>query len=333
LGLDFLALDARQTDIDDPLALPDFTAFQAAIEGGVHGVVHCALGHGCIGPDMGRVPRSAYDPIFWLHHANIDRLWKRWLDLGGGRRNPGPEQEVFWTTPFTFFDEGGRLVRMTGEEIVDTVDQLGYRYDDDPPPAAAVRGVMEEGMLPEGEEKALEVAPVVVGKSLTGVELGAAPVTVPIVLAPEAPSPAGEIGAPKALPAPMALNLEGIDFDRIPGVTYEVYLNLPEGEEPSYHSPYYVGNLGFFGLMPEHRKGDDHAAGRTFDISGNVLALEEVGAWDPERAAVTFVMTELLPPLEEAPAEAAAEPPKALALPPEEPVSRVTIEAVTITTA
>jgi tyrosinase len=24
---------------------------------------------------------AARDPIFWLHHANIDRLWEAWLAL------------------------------------------------------------------------------------------------------------------------------------------------------------------------------------------------------------------------------------------------------------
>jgi hypothetical protein len=37
---------------------------------------------------MVRPETAAQDPIFWLHHANIDRLWERWLQLGGGRANP-----------------------------------------------------------------------------------------------------------------------------------------------------------------------------------------------------------------------------------------------------
>jgi tyrosinase len=28
-----------------------------------------------VGGDMASVPSAAYDPIFYLHHANIDRLW------------------------------------------------------------------------------------------------------------------------------------------------------------------------------------------------------------------------------------------------------------------
>jgi Common central domain of tyrosinase len=44
--------------------------------------------HGSMGGFMGGFNFAARDPIFWLHHANIDRLWKRWRDQGGGRTDP-----------------------------------------------------------------------------------------------------------------------------------------------------------------------------------------------------------------------------------------------------
>ena len=48
-----------------------------------HNVVHSALG-GLMGdPDT-----AAQDPIFWLHHANVDRLWNHWIQQGGGRADP-----------------------------------------------------------------------------------------------------------------------------------------------------------------------------------------------------------------------------------------------------
>ncbi|KAF2464024.1 Di-copper centre-containing protein [Lindgomyces ingoldianus] len=36
------------------------------------------LVHARVGGNMGRVPGAAFDPIFWLHHANIDRLLAIW---------------------------------------------------------------------------------------------------------------------------------------------------------------------------------------------------------------------------------------------------------------
>jgi len=92
---------------------------------------------------MGDPNTSARDPIFYLHHANIDRLWKRWLDRGSGRQDPTGDQ-VWMNTMFTFFDEKGQQVQKTGKDILDTVGQLNYCYDDDPgcliqtPPSAAI---------------------------------------------------------------------------------------------------------------------------------------------------------------------------------------------------
>lgn len=44
----------------------------------VHGLVH-----GTVGGNMGGVPTAGFDPIFWLHHANVDRLWANWHTLHG----------------------------------------------------------------------------------------------------------------------------------------------------------------------------------------------------------------------------------------------------------
>ncbi len=47
------------------------------LEGGPHNGVH-----GTIGGDMGAY-MSPLDPIFWLHHCNVDRLWASWARVAG----------------------------------------------------------------------------------------------------------------------------------------------------------------------------------------------------------------------------------------------------------
>ncbi len=49
-----------------------FVGFSTLLEGIHNGV------HGWVGGAMSAVPVSAYDPIFWAHHAMIDRLWYLW---------------------------------------------------------------------------------------------------------------------------------------------------------------------------------------------------------------------------------------------------------------
>lgn len=54
--------------------------FCLALDSGLHGHVHVLTGNGV---NMGSVPWAARDPIFWLHHCNIDRRWRHWNKNGG----------------------------------------------------------------------------------------------------------------------------------------------------------------------------------------------------------------------------------------------------------
>jgi hypothetical protein len=53
---------------------------------GPHGSVHVWTG-GWNG-DMSSVPRAAYDPIFWSHHATVDRQWAIWQKCNPVRKPP-----------------------------------------------------------------------------------------------------------------------------------------------------------------------------------------------------------------------------------------------------
>lgn len=79
---------AKQTKPTDVIALFDghdtleefLTYFEIAT--GLH-----AGGHFIIGGDPGNDPfMSAGDPIFYLHHAQVDRLWTIWQALEPGKR-------------------------------------------------------------------------------------------------------------------------------------------------------------------------------------------------------------------------------------------------------
>ncbi len=53
----------------------NFTAFASGLES-IHDLVHVWVG-GRRGT-MSFLDRAPADPLFWMHHANIDRLWWRW---------------------------------------------------------------------------------------------------------------------------------------------------------------------------------------------------------------------------------------------------------------
>ncbi len=58
---------------------------QAGWGGDVENLPHNWV-HGDLGGLMGRTTTAGRDPVFWLHHANIDRLWEVWRALPGSVR-------------------------------------------------------------------------------------------------------------------------------------------------------------------------------------------------------------------------------------------------------
>jgi polyphenol oxidase len=65
---------------------------------------------------------SASDPIFFGHHANIDRLWEVWKTLPGGIRKEISDPD-FLDTEFTFYDENGGIVTVSVAQALQ-LDQL-----------------------------------------------------------------------------------------------------------------------------------------------------------------------------------------------------------------
>ena len=73
--------------------------------------------HTWISGDM-RVFMSPLDPIFWLHHANIDRLWKVWTG-----RNPTQAAWLNYRLQY-----GVTMASWTVKDVLST-EAFGYRYD------------------------------------------------------------------------------------------------------------------------------------------------------------------------------------------------------------
>jgi len=100
------------------------------LESPYHNMVHVG-----VGGDMGRVPVAARDPVFWLHHCNIDRLWSLWMDRiidSGNTRRLFPSTEVAaWLNhsfPNHFVTSNGALESATVKSSLFT-EELGYNYE------------------------------------------------------------------------------------------------------------------------------------------------------------------------------------------------------------
>jgi tyrosinase len=99
-----------------------------------HNVIHDDVGGLMSDPDT-----AALDPIFWLHHSNIDRLWEVWTHRDPAFTDPG---DAAWLTdvPFVLHDSNGAVVNFTPSQMLDTTKvRHGYQYDNisDPIPQSA----------------------------------------------------------------------------------------------------------------------------------------------------------------------------------------------------
>ncbi len=202
-----------QADVDRVLALTDFRDFSNQLQD-----IHDAV-HPWVGGDMGSIATSAFDPVFWAHHAMIDRIWYLWQQLHGVNNIP-PD----------YLDKA-LFPGYTVQQVLD-VRALGYDYAS----AAVAAG---DGNIPDGAAGSDAYEP-----PATRVDYGAPS---PATSGPTYTSPALSVGSvdPDAYRA-------DIEFHEVEhaGASYEgrVYLNNPDADaETGYDHPSYAGSYHIFG--------------------------------------------------------------------------------------
>jgi tyrosinase len=275
----------------------DVRRMPGSLEQTPHGSVHME-----VGGLMARFATAGLDPVFWLHHANIDRLWESWrLELG----RPDPDVTSAWgTTRFRFHDEKGNQTSGTAADVLDTATDLDYTYEDITVPAPTRRGRRGRVQPPSASDDSVtgrsEGTPAgddgppaeLVGATEDAVELSGGTQDVSFRI----DRPGGPAADQRdAAPGRVILTVEGIesvDPGRPADVTYAVYLN-PPGDEDADADPeeFFVGTLDFFGLEEVGGLGSDtagHDLRRSFDVTDLVEGLREEGRWDPESVTISF---------------------------------------------
>ncbi|MEM9337660.1 MAG: tyrosinase family protein [Bacteroidota bacterium] len=77
---------------------------------------------------MASLSTAGFDPVFFVHHANIDYLWEVWNQSENGAAPIYDSlNAVHWD--YIFFDENGEKVQLTTRQVLDTIYKLDYRYD------------------------------------------------------------------------------------------------------------------------------------------------------------------------------------------------------------
>ena len=102
--------------------------------------------------DMGTLRYAALDPIFFMHHANIDRIWS-WY------RKPQPDPDsdpTYGDERYTFIDVDGLPVTVTVRDIIKSITNISYLEPESPGPEigamlSAVQAVSRESLQEKSE--------------------------------------------------------------------------------------------------------------------------------------------------------------------------------------
>jgi tyrosinase len=237
------------TDFNNPVGYLSFTSSKTAshnaqagtfstLEGMPHNLVHnCIGGVGPLDPGpYGNMTNflSPVDPIFFLHHANMDRLWDVWTRKQKNLKLPylpeGADLKTFSDEPFLFFVDG-KGNYLTDGKAGDYLSTDVFEYDYapgfgekviDPPPALSAGNAAP---LAKGTVKA-NAASVVLSNTV-----------IQNHLADALPRP---LMAQVTLPHPSATSSSR---------SFDVLVNAPPGTQGGADSPFYAGTIGFFGNM------------------------------------------------------------------------------------
>jgi tyrosinase len=239
--------------------------------------------HMAVGDWMGSFETAGLDPIFWLHHSNIDRLWNVWRARNARHQNPATAS---WLTDvsFDFHDFGGNIVSHIAKDVVDsTADPLSYKYQDESDPLGGAD--FAPRILSVGERS----IPEMVGATNKPVTLTGKPASASFAVK-QPTGPARTLAAGGA-PSRIYLNVENITGPRH-HTSYSVYLNVPPGEDASKHPELLAGSMPLFGVAQASRSTDKHAGSGlhyAFEVSNIVRKLEAKGDWDAKNVRITFI--------------------------------------------
>lgn len=266
---------------------------QGLLEISPHNHVHFAIG-GFIAADaagnlpageglMSEVETAAFDPVFWIHHCNIDRLWSVWDAMPNRTWGNAPSSAWFNEKPWWFHDydgsvqnkERGFYVKFGNLEIAFDTDNAGATRLSAKLPEPTRPLLLMTGRQTEASQKLSAHVP-------EQIEIGS--LSEPLTLMSTAPvSKSISLDFPKRLGANNArdallmtppkverriyVELSGIHYEQAPSVGYEIFIDSPKESQPAaIDSRHRVGALGLFGIK-HAQSGHENGHSQVFDVS------------------------------------------------------------------
>ncbi|KAG2577243.1 aureusidin synthase-like [Panicum virgatum] len=257
---------------------PNPSASQGTLERMAHTAVHvwvgrpspqggCALADGAAlghdgkphcGNDMGFLGSAGRDPLFYSHHANVDRMWHLWSTKLGGAGFDDPE---WLDASFVFYDgvEKPRLVRVKFRDVLEARN-LGYTYDDDE---------AEKAALPWFNSKPTRLSPGSKGGSSSS---SAAAPEFPLTLRGDQAVVVPGVAVPAKLAGKdLVLVVEGVEYDPQTDNKFDVAINVPK-QDALKVGPQHSEYAGSFSAVPSSKADGGTLLGKISLFVDGVLA-------------------------------------------------------------
>lgn len=267
-----------------------------SMTGGIEGNPHNPV-HRYIGGFMGDPDYAGLDPLFWLHHCNIDRLWEAWMQTRGKHMTAdprwldGPTDRRFLMPLIGGADPGRNF---TGRDTVKG-GWLYPRYDNLTKGTGVTPEVLAMARIGLGAAGRQQIAPI--GGNAVSVSISGAAATTELRMDPidtQRTLRSMSVVTPGETTSRLYLALEGVR-GKSPSPAIDVYVALRAGENPADHPELRAGSLTLFGLNvasdPE-RGHSGNGLSYMLDITDLVPDLQERGGLETDSIAVTIVPQE-----------------------------------------
>ncbi|GLJ11685.1 hypothetical protein SUGI_0174610 [Cryptomeria japonica] len=264
------------------------------LENAPHGPVHVWTGSPAQPniEDMGNFYSAARDPVFFAHHANVDRMWTIWKSLGGKRRVDFNEPD-YLQSEFLFYDENARLVRV---KVADALDPKNLMFSYQKVDIPWINARPKKSSVTTQVASSFGTPAAIAAGHIAEFGSRARKLVVPITALVKRPK---KKRSDKEIEdeTEEVLVIEGIEVKRGVAVKFDVFINLAEADSNTAIScPEYAGT---FSNVPHHHEHGDESAKENANKKnpfrkssfrvGITEILEDLGATEDENIVVTLV--------------------------------------------
>jgi len=248
----------------------------------VGGIIDSSTGQATVGA-MATPPTAGFDPIFSVHHTNIDRLWVEWSCMPGKKWGKLPSDYWFNERPWFFIDLDGSVINEPRKSYFDhRALGIRFKYEDPNCKPLALPGIRPAAA--EAGAPAVKTMELVTQSAVSAsvLSIGRAVIPLPVTMKEHLSTAIATLSSvvPGGGSRRLVLRLQKVDLGLVESTGFDLHLSSNPNRGFARTDPSFLGSIALF----RHLTGmEQQAAGirsemdETFDISRAVAALGSSG--------------------------------------------------------